>query len=99
MGAGDLRTFNATLAENRRQFVTRGTFLLLEQASTVTYRTLFKKIYLLGGGGSQVKIALLRQSLKHCGEDIEIGEVECVLANLIFTGYIKGYISHQKATL
>ena len=26
-------------------------------------------------------------------------EVECILANLIFKGLIKGYISHQKQTL
>ena len=28
-----------------------------------------------------------------------LAEVECVVANLIYRGYVKGYISHQKAVL
>ena len=29
-------------------------------------------------------------------EVYDIDEVECIIANLIFNGYIKGYISHEK---
>ena len=30
---------------------------------------------------------------------MEDPEIECILANLIFKGHLKGYISHSKATL
>ena len=30
---------------------------------------------------------------------MDVDEIECVLANLIYSGYIKGYISHQHAKL
>jgi len=30
---------------------------------------------------------------------MEVDEIECVLANLIYNGYIKGYISHQHGKL
>ena len=33
------------------------------------------------------------------GEPTDLAEVECVVANLIYRGYVKGYISHQKAVL
>ena len=32
-------------------------------------------------------------------EEVELSEVECMVANLIFQGYVKGYISHKHATL
>ncbi|RMX36947.1 hypothetical protein pdam_00000969 [Pocillopora damicornis] len=32
-------------------------------------------------------------------EDIDVTEVECIVANLIYMGYIKGYISHQHQKL
>ena len=33
------------------------------------------------------------------GAPVAMDEVECIIANLIFKGLIKGYISHQKRTL
>lgn len=33
------------------------------------------------------------------GEPTEMDEIECILANLIFKGYVKGYMSHQKKIL
>lgn len=33
------------------------------------------------------------------GLNMTIEEVECIIANLIFKGFIKGYISHEKSIL
>ena len=33
------------------------------------------------------------------GEEVDLDEIECILANLIFQGKIKGYLSHQKRFL
>lgn len=30
---------------------------------------------------------------------MDMDEIECILANLIFKGYVKGYMSHQKKIL
>lgn len=30
---------------------------------------------------------------------VDMDEVECIVANLIFSGKVKGYISHQKSML
>jgi hypothetical protein len=33
------------------------------------------------------------------GQPMDMEEIECILANLIFKGYVKGYMSHQKKVL
>lgn len=97
--AGDLRTFNAELAKNQMAFVRRGTFLLLEKVKILVYRNLFKKIYLVSNKSTQLKLATFEAAFAWLGVPIDKDEVECILANLIFKGLLKGYISHQKATL
>jgi nuclear mRNA export protein PCID2/THP1 len=34
-----------------------------------------------------------------CGVEMDLDECECVLANLIYRKYVKGYISHKARTL
>jgi hypothetical protein len=34
-------------------------------------------------------------ALEVVGQSISIEEVECIVANLIYQGHIKGYISHK----
>ncbi|EGB12931.1 hypothetical protein AURANDRAFT_5643, partial [Aureococcus anophagefferens] len=97
--SGDLGTFNAELAKNQMAFVRRGTFLLLEKVKILVYRNLFKKIYLVQGKATQLKLHLFQRAFAWLGCPTDMDEVECILANLIFKGLIKGYISHQKQTL
>ena len=79
--------------------VKKGTFLLLEQSKILVYRNLFKKVFLVSGSQTQLKLHLFERALQHLGEPTDLAEVECVVANLIYRGYVKGYISHQKAVL
>jgi len=38
---------------------------------------------------------VLTSVIKATGVDTDLEEVECILANLIANGYIKGYIAHK----
>ena len=38
----------------------------------------------------------LQVALASINKEMDADEIECILANLIFKGYIKGYISHEK---
>jgi len=40
-----------------------------------------------------------KQCLDAIGVEMDVDEIECVLANLIYNGYIKGYIAHQHGKL
>jgi hypothetical protein len=42
---------------------------------------------------------LLQKALEWQKMALEMDEVECLVANLIYRGYVKGYISHSKRVL
>lgn len=46
--------------------------------------------------GVQVPIALFQSVLASQGVEKDMDELECILANLIFLKYIKGYIAHKQ---
>lgn len=48
---------------------------------------------------SQVPLAKVIAAVTWQGVQMDIDEVECVLATLIFDGLVKGYLSHQMSCL
>ncbi|EPQ19060.1 PCI domain-containing protein 2 [Myotis brandtii] len=72
---------------------------LIYMLKIITYRNLFKKAYLLLKT-NQLPLDAFLVALKFMQvEDVDIDEVQCILANLIYMGHIKGYISHQHQKL
>ena len=78
--------------------ISRGTYLLLEKCKMVCYRNLFKRVYLIMEK-HQIPLEQVARTFKWLGMPIDLDEVECILANLIFKNYVRGYISHAKRTL
>jgi len=96
--AGNLLELTKALDTHQIFFIKAGIFLILEKLKIITYRNLFKKTSLILGT-HQLPIEAFRIALHHMGQtDVDIDEVHCIIANLIYEGYIKGYISlqHQK---
>ncbi|CAM9144317.1 unnamed protein product, partial [Chrysoparadoxa australica] len=99
--SGDLRAFNTALDKFQELFIRKGTFLLLEKVRALVYRTLFKKIsrvagvHLKGGKSIAVELGAMQIGLKLMGVEMDLDEIECILANLIYKGIVKGYISHK----
>ena len=87
------------LSRNQQLFIQHGSYLLIERAKIITYRNFFKRVADLQGGPSKLDLKLFLRCLSAIGMDMDMDEVECVLANLIYAGYIKGYISHQHGKL
>lgn len=112
---GDMRTFEESLRKNFLSFVRSGTYLLMEKMRMLVYRTALKKIYQFRVRAStsgaenmtpahQIKLEYFRSILMWMGADLaseesSMDEVECIVANLIYRKYVKGYISHQKRIL
>ena len=42
---------------------------------------------------------MFHAGLRIAGQDIVVEEAECLTAVMIFKGYIRGYISHEKQTV
>lgn len=107
---GSIQAFNQTLLQHQRKFIASGTYLLLEKMKLVVYRTLFKKVHQVHtkmvledaegrGKSTQISMEMLKASLDWQRVSMDLEEIECLVANLIYQGYIKGYLSHQKRTL
>ncbi|KAG8137537.1 hypothetical protein E2320_004771 [Naja naja] len=96
---GNLLLLNEALAKHETFFIRCGIFLILEKLKIITYRNLFKKVYLLLKT-HQLALDAFLVALKFMKvTDVDIDEVQCILANLIYMGHIKGYISHQHQKL
>ncbi|NXU89341.1 PCID2 protein, partial [Xiphorhynchus elegans] len=96
---GNLLLLNEALTKHETFFIRCGIFLILEKLKIITYRNLFKKVYLLLKT-HQLSLDAFLIALKFMEvEDVDIDEVQCILANLIYMGHIKGYISHQHQKL
>lgn len=93
---GDLAGFDAALVAGEDEFVKRRIYLTLERGRDICMRNLFRKVYLAGGfeitkegqpetRKSRIPTAEFSAALRIGGEqEIEIDEVECLIANLIY---------------
>ena len=96
---GDLAGFDAALAAGEDEFVKRRIYLTLERGRDIALRNLLRKVYLSGGfeesknGGGLVRrtripvvefVAAIRLGNKAQSSRIDIDEVECLLANMIY---------------
>lgn len=92
---GNLLLLSEALKKHERFFIHYGIYLILQKLKIISYRNLFKKVYMLLGT-HQLPLKSFEDAMKFMKvEDIDIDEVQCIVANLIDKGYIRGYISHQ----
>ncbi|XP_076839312.1 PCI domain-containing protein 2 [Brachyhypopomus gauderio] len=96
---GNLLLLNEALSKHETFFIRCGIFLILEKLKIITYRNLFKKVYHLLKTHQLPLDAFLVALRMMQVEEVDIDEVQCILANLIYMGHIKGYISHQHQKL
>jgi len=62
-------------------------------------RMLFKKAWIASDKSSRVPVSTFHVALKLHDVDVDTDEVECMVANMIYRGFIKGYISHERQTV
>ncbi|KAI8424505.1 hypothetical protein MSG28_002968 [Choristoneura fumiferana] len=92
---GDLRGIDRVMEEHEIFFIRAGIYLIVEKLKITAYRNLFRKVY-LAEGNHQIDIASFQAALQLMGhDDVDADETQCIVANLIYDGKIKGYISYQ----
>ncbi|KAF8929120.1 hypothetical protein EDD21DRAFT_379224 [Dissophora ornata] len=96
---GNVQLFDEALMNGGARLISLGTYLTVEQSRGVAVRTLFKKIYTTMDRTNKLSISLFQTALAFVGVAADEDEVECMLANMIYKGYIRGYISHEKRVL
>ena len=45
---------------------------------------------------TRISILDFHSALRVAGEEVSVEEAECLVANMIYKGYMRGYISHEK---
>jgi len=97
---GDLRLFERELDSHQQLFIRHGSYLLVERAKTIAYRNFFQRVHALHPAGTtKLDIGMFKRCLNVSSVVMDADEIECVLANLIYKGYVKGYLSHQHGKL
>lgn len=102
--SGDVKAFDAALArpDIEAWLVKRGTFIAIERAREATLRTLLKHICLaLPDKPTRVAIKTIHTATTSdlIGLPYAYQDLEWILATLIYKGYIKGYIAHERGIL
>ncbi|KAF8685612.1 PCI domain [Rhizoctonia solani] len=95
---GDLRGYDEALLWAERRLTDMGTYLTVEKAREICVRELLRKVWLVHEKFHQVPISLFHAGFLAAGQEMEAVEAECMVANMIHKGYIRGYISHEKQT-
>jgi len=96
--SGSLLLFDEALEQQQRFFEEKGIFFILERLRYITSRNLFRKV-MLAYNNSKMPYIIFQAALSWLGVKMDTDEVECILANLIDQGLIKGYLSHKGSTL
>ncbi|KAL1970604.1 hypothetical protein VTN77DRAFT_4248 [Rasamsonia byssochlamydoides] len=112
---GNLVGFDAAMSAGADEFVKRRIYLPLERGRDLALRNLFRKVFLAGGydepKDGQPPIRRTRVPVVEFAAALRIGtkaeeksrvdmdEVECLLASLIYKNLMKGYISRERATV
>ncbi len=71
----------------------------MEKLRNIALRNLVRFVLKCSVEKVQVPLEIIHIGLKEAGEeedDLELDEAEALLANLMFKGWIKGYLSHEK---
>ncbi|KZF22058.1 COP9 signalosome complex subunit 12 [Xylona heveae TC161] len=107
---GDLAGYDKALIAGEEEFVKRRIYLTLERGRDIALRNLLRKVFIAGGfetpkdGGAPIRrtrvpVAEFAAAIRigsEIGQTIDTDEVECMLANMIYKGLMKGYIARER---
>lgn len=93
---GNLKKYDKLLLEREKELVNRRIYLIIERIRDICMRNLFRRVFILNDKRSKIPIEQFYIALKHMGLEIDIPETECFLANMIYKGFIKGYIHQER---
>lgn len=100
---GDLGAYATALARHEGLFMRRALFLVLDKLRTLVYRSLLRAVQVVLDGKTRLRVAMWAAAMSSAGGkdasavggEVDLVEAECVAANLIALGLVKGYIAHK----
>jgi len=96
---GDISAYDAALNKWERRLVEVNLWLTLEKARELCLRGLFRRVWVASQKSTRIPISMFHSSLRISGIIVDMEEAECLVANMIYKGFIRGYISHERQTV
>ncbi|KIJ69749.1 hypothetical protein HYDPIDRAFT_142294 [Hydnomerulius pinastri MD-312] len=93
---GDISAYDAALERWERRLVELNLWITLEKARELCIRGLFRRVWVATDRSTRIPVSMFHCSLRISGNDVSVDEAECFVANMIYKGYMRGYISHEK---
>jgi len=93
---GDIQGFDTALDKCERRLVDLNIWLTIEKAREICIRGLFRRVWVVSEKSNRIPVEMFHCSLRVSGLDVSSEEAECLVANMIYKGYMRGYISHEK---
>jgi COP9 signalosome complex subunit 12 len=93
---GNLKLFDSHIREYSPVFLRKRVYLAVERARQCCIRALFQRAA-QEYTGTRIPIEVFQTALRVGGDVQDREETECVVANMIYRGWIKGYISRERA--
>jgi hypothetical protein len=96
---GDISAYDAALNKWERRLVELNLWLTLEKARELCLRGLFRRVWVASQKGTRIPISMFHSALRISGIKVDPEEAECLVANMIYKGFMRGYISHERQTV
>ena len=105
---GDMVALEDAIQTNMDLFIQSGVFSVLERLRLVTLKNFIKRVTMavnatpelqLANKPNHINLHLLYRPLRKWDDELDLDELECLIANLMGNGLLKGYISHERRIL
>mmetsp|Transcript_14215 Transcript_14215/g.16952 ORF Transcript_14215/g.16952 Transcript_14215/m.16952 type:complete len:151 (-) Transcript_14215:96-548(-) len=105
---GDMQALEQAISTNMDQYIQSGVFTVVERLRMVTLKNFVKRVATAVKSDPELQImkkdnfidlSLLFIPLKKWDDELDLDELQCLLANLIANSLVRGYISHEKRIL
>jgi hypothetical protein len=93
---GNLSLFDTHTQQYLPFFLRKRVYLAIERSRQCCLRCLFERTVTEWGAGTRVPIEVFGAALRAGGSEVEKEETECFVANMIYRGWIRGYISRER---
>ncbi|KAI9569279.1 hypothetical protein HD554DRAFT_599157 [Boletus coccyginus] len=93
---GDITAYDVALDHWERRLVELNLWITIEKARELCIRGLFRRVWVTCDKSTRIPVSMFHCSLRISGNDVSTDEAECFVANMIYKGYMRGYISHEK---
>lgn len=85
------KDYDAAIERFQKVWIKRGIYLLMDKLRVILWRNLLKKVHKIVEK-DQIPMEIIQKAVQLSGGDESLEECVCIISNLIYERYVKGYI-------